>query len=138
MLLSSISIIFQNSYLTKNELIEYFFKKSCCHLRYHNRKEQVLEEIRKEEEAVADNVFEENFENCCPSLRKKVWDLMENPQTSKAARVITHNICCPLLCYIFILQLSLKNKNEYYLSFSYDVQMVKTKRFLYLYLSRKK
>ena len=47
----------------------------------------IQEEIRKEEDALKDNVLEENFENCCPTIRKLVWDLMENPQTSKAARV---------------------------------------------------
>lgn len=68
--------------------IDECYFESCCHLRYHNRKEQVQEEIRKEEEALKDNFVEENFENCCPTIRKRVWDLMENPQTSMAARVI--------------------------------------------------
>jgi potassium voltage-gated channel Shab-related subfamily B member 1 len=67
--------------------IDECYFESCCHLRYHNRKEIVLEEIRKEEEALKDNACTENFENCCPGLRKRVWDLMENPQTSRAARV---------------------------------------------------
>lgn len=68
--------------------IDECYFESCCHLRYHNRKEMIQEEIRKEEDALKDNVLEENFENCCPTIRKLVWDLMENPQTSKAARVI--------------------------------------------------
>lgn len=70
--------------------IDECYFESCCHMRYHNRKEMVQEEIRKEEDAFKDTVCEENFDksNCCPTLRKRVWDLMENPHTSKAARVI--------------------------------------------------
>jgi hypothetical protein len=48
----------------------------------------VQEEIRKEEDAVKDTVCEDNFDaSCCPTLAKRVWDLMENPHTSFAARV---------------------------------------------------
>lgn len=68
--------------------IDECYFESCCHLRYHNKKEMIQEEIRKEEDTFKDNVLEDNFENCCPSIRKLVWDLMENPQTSKSARVI--------------------------------------------------
>ncbi len=69
------------------EIDECYFE-ACCHLRYQNRKEHVLEEVRKEEEASRESYMDpENFEYCCPSLRRKVWDLMENPQTSLSARV---------------------------------------------------
>ena len=67
--------------------VEECFLESCCHLKYHQRKEAVLEEIKKEEEAEREHIMEENFNSCCPVIRKKIWDLMENPQTSKAARV---------------------------------------------------
>lgn len=39
--------------------IDECFFESCCHLRYHQRKEHVLEEIRKEEEAERVNITEE-------------------------------------------------------------------------------
>jgi potassium voltage-gated channel Shab-related subfamily B protein 1 len=35
------------------------FFESCCHLRYHQRKETVLEEIRKEEEAEREKITDE-------------------------------------------------------------------------------
>ncbi|CAF0915153.1 unnamed protein product [Brachionus calyciflorus] len=69
--------------------IEECFFESCCHLRYHQRKETVLEEIRKEEEMERENVSDEKFVYCFPKFRKKLWDLMENPQTSKTARMLT-------------------------------------------------
>jgi len=68
--------------------IDECYFEACCHLRYHNRKEHILEEVRKEEEASKESgLLTEDFHNCCPSLRRKVWDLMENPQTSRSARV---------------------------------------------------
>ncbi len=63
--------------------------ETCCHLKYHQKKEIILEEMRKEEEAEKEKITEQLFEGClCPKLRKNVWDLMENPQTSLAARLI--------------------------------------------------
>lgn len=50
--------------LSFNEDLEFWgvdecYFESCCHLRYHQRKETVLEEIRKEEEAERDKTNEE-------------------------------------------------------------------------------
>ena len=64
-----------------------FYLEPCCQHKYHQKKEVVLEEIRKEEETLKERTSDENFGCCCPQLRKKVWDLMEKPQTSKGARV---------------------------------------------------
>jgi hypothetical protein len=71
--------------------IHEFYLENCCQHKYHQRKEIVLEEIRKEEEIVKERRAD-TFTTCCPKLRKKVWDLMENPQTSKGARVSFHHI----------------------------------------------
>lgn len=67
--------------------IHEFYLEPCCQHKYHQRKELVLEEIRKEEETLKERIIEENFGLICPSMRKKVWDLMEKPQTSRGARV---------------------------------------------------
>jgi potassium voltage-gated channel Shab-related subfamily B protein 1 len=64
------------------------FFESCCHLKYHQRKEAVQEEIRKEEEAEREKTKDEKFVGFFPNFRKRIWDLMENPQTSKWARII--------------------------------------------------
>ena len=61
--------------------------ESCCQHNYHNCKENVFEEMRKEEESL---VFEEEEvfqEGICSKWRQKTWDLLEKPQTSMAARV---------------------------------------------------
>jgi hypothetical protein len=67
--------------------IHEFYLEPCCQHKYHQKKEIVLEEIRKEEETLKEKLVDENFGSCCPDLRKKVWDLMEKPQTSRGARV---------------------------------------------------
>ncbi|RNA00607.1 potassium voltage-gated channel subfamily B member 2-like [Brachionus plicatilis] len=64
------------------------FLELCCHLRYHQRKDTVLEEIRKEEEMEGEKATEEKFSQCFPKFRKSLWDLMENPQSSTTARII--------------------------------------------------
>ena len=73
--------------------IEDCYLENCCHLKYHQRKDALLDEIRKEEDASKENVSTEKFgSHCFPAVRKRVWDLMENPQTSKTARVCFFNI----------------------------------------------
>ncbi len=65
---------------------EYYFE-SCCHLRYHQRKEAVLEEMKREEDSTKEKICSDKFDGYFPKYRKIVWDLMENPETSKSARV---------------------------------------------------
>ena len=67
--------------------IHEFYLEPCCQHKYYQRKELVMEEMRKEEDLLRERIIEENFGCCCPLIRKKIWDLMEKPQTSKAARV---------------------------------------------------
>ena len=52
-----------------------------------------MEEIRKEEDLLKERIDDEQFGTCCPVMRKKVWDLMEKPQTSRYARVILFYSC---------------------------------------------
>jgi hypothetical protein len=66
--------------------IQEFYLALCCQHTYNQKKEVVLEEIRKEEEVLKERRAD-TFTSCCPSARKKVWDMMENPHTSKIARV---------------------------------------------------
>jgi hypothetical protein len=64
-----------------------FYLEPCCMQKYHQRKEIVQEEIRKENEILKERHEVDVFNGYCPVLQKKVWDLMENPQTSTSARV---------------------------------------------------
>ena len=59
----------------------------CCQQKYYQKKEEISEEIRKEEKILKLINEVDEFKNCCPTLRKKVWNLMENPQSSKVAYV---------------------------------------------------
>ncbi|KAF7260636.1 hypothetical protein EG68_01400 [Paragonimus skrjabini miyazakii] len=60
----------------------------CCLNRYYQRKEHMEEEIRKTNEIAAQQTCEEKFGNGkCALLRRRVWDLVEKPQTSMAARI---------------------------------------------------
>lgn len=65
--------------------IEEFCLHVCCFNKYQQKKDNLTEEMRQEEVMKVKHV--EEFIGCCPKIRKKVWDLMENPQTSKCAQV---------------------------------------------------
>lgn len=83
--------------------VDELYLESCCQHRYHQRKENVYEEMRKEAESlrVTEELVVDFGTSCCSELRRKVWDLLEKPQTSFAARVSDVN--CRLLiavpCY---------------------------------------
>jgi len=55
--------------------------------RYHQSKENVFEEMRKEAASLTERVVEDFGSGTCARWRRKVWDLLEKPQTSMAARV---------------------------------------------------
>jgi len=72
--------------------VDELYLESCCQHRYHQRKENVFEEMRKESESVRGQggAVDEDFgSGPCAKWRRRVWDLMEKPQTSMAARVRT-------------------------------------------------
>jgi len=72
--------------------LDELYLESCCQHTYHRWKEHVFEEMRKEAESLVAPVAEEVFgEGRCAQWRQKTWDLLEKPQTSKAARVCLIN-----------------------------------------------
>ncbi len=73
--------------------IEECFLESCCQLVYQQKRDYIQEEMRKAEEAEKEKVVIYLFNDkshCFPRQRSKIWDLMENPNTSKAARIIAY------------------------------------------------
>ena len=67
--------------------IDELYLESCCQHKYHQRKEHVYEEIRKEAESLRQRDEEDFGDGVCAKWRQRVWDLLEKPTTSMAARV---------------------------------------------------
>lgn len=67
--------------------IDELYLEPCCQHRYHQRKEHVHEEMRKEAESLRKGDEEEWSDTKLAKYQKFVWDLLEKPQTSLAARV---------------------------------------------------
>lgn len=67
--------------------IDEYYLELCCQNRYHQKKDHILEEMRKEADLLRVEKEEPIGDRWCANGRRKLWDLFEHPHTSKAARV---------------------------------------------------
>lgn len=84
--------------------VDELYLESCCQHKYHQRKEHVHEEMRKEAESLRQRDEEEFGEDKCSQYQKWLWDMLEKPTTSIAARVSWMYRCtrCYSLIHIFM------------------------------------
>lgn len=67
--------------------IDELYLESCCQHKYHQSKEHVYDEMRKEAESLRERDEEEFGRGRCAQYQKFLWDLLEKPTTSFPARV---------------------------------------------------
>ncbi|CAF0862249.1 unnamed protein product [Adineta ricciae] len=87
--------------------IDEYYLELCCQNKYHQRKDHVLEEMKKEADLLkVEKEEEETGDRWCEHSRKKIWDLVEHPHTSKAARIIAFVSISFILLSSFTLTIS--------------------------------
>lgn len=67
--------------------VDELYLESCCTTKFHQRKEHVFEEMRKEAESLRQREDEYFGEGKIAKYQQMCWDCMEKPQSSLAARV---------------------------------------------------
>lgn len=67
--------------------VDELYLESCCQHKYHQRKEHVQDEMRKEAESLKTGEVEDFGDHKCAEYQRFLWDLLEKPTTSIAARV---------------------------------------------------
>lgn len=68
--------------------VDELYLESCCQHKYHQRKEHVFEEMRKEAESLRQREEEYFGEGKLAYYQKFIWDLLEKPTSSFSARVV--------------------------------------------------
>ena len=79
--------------------IDELYLESCCQHKYHQRKEHVQDEMRKEAESLKTGEVEDFGDHKCAEYQRFLWDLLEKPTTSIAARVSCQRILF-LMCFV--------------------------------------
>ena len=69
--------------------IDDVFFEQCCNLKYHQNKEDLFKETEKIVQLLKEQVEDEEILTRCLNNKKIIWNIMENPQTSKLAKVLT-------------------------------------------------
>lgn len=93
--------------------VDELYLESCCQHKYHQRKEHVFEEMRKEAESLRQRDEEEFGEGKCSQYQKWLWDTLEKPNTNLAARVSEIDISFYLLLFYQYLKYYVLNFNKY-------------------------
>uniref|UniRef100_T1KZ36 BTB domain-containing protein n=1 Tax=Tetranychus urticae TaxID=32264 RepID=T1KZ36_TETUR len=68
--------------------VDELYLESCCQYKYHQRKEHVYEEMRKEAESLRQRDEEHFGTGKLAKYQKFFWDIMEKPQSSISSRVV--------------------------------------------------